>query len=491
MLEGIKMANENRLKKICGVALLVYVIAAILLYFIAGDAFRYKSTASSTIDAAAVVGEVTQEHAVRQNFTVDSDRFVAYQVKFATYARTNSANITLQLIDETGEILDNHQVAASALEDNAIYTVTLAEPIEGRKGQQLQLVVTSDAADNSNAVTLYYGNSINIGRGSVVQSYTDDEKVSIGETALEGVLYLSLLGETPLWFGDYYWLLAAGVFVLLCVYAACLIKKEKNGKKSATLNFIHSLEKYRFLIKQLVSRDFKTKYRRSVLGVFWSFLNPLLTMLVQYVVFSTLFRSAIPNYPVYLLSGIVLFNFFNETTTVGLSSITANAPLITKVYVPKYIYPLTRMLSSSINVALSLIPLFIVTVCTGVYPAPSWLLLVFDLLCLMAFSLGITYLLSTMMVYFRDTQFLWSVVSMIWMYCTPIFYPESIIPASLLPIYHLNPLYQIIRFARCVLIDRVSPEPMSYLVCFLVGVIPLLIGVWVFQRKEKDFVLYL
>lgn len=485
------MANEFRLKKICGVCLGIYVVFAILLYFIAGDAFHYKNTASSTIDAAGIVGEITQDSQVRQNFTIDSDRFVAYQLKFATYGRVNDVALTLEIRDGDGNVLARNILQASELEDNATCSILLDTPIEGRAGEQVQLVITSDSIDETNAVTVYYGNSINLGRGSVVQSYTDEEKVSIGDTKLDGVLYLSLLGETPLWFGDHYWLLAGILLVLLLAYAAVLLHKEKNGNKSATINFIRSIEKYRFLIKQLVSRDFKTKYRRSVLGVFWSFLNPLLTMLVQYVVFSTLFRSAIPNYPVYLLSGIVLFNFFNETTTVGLTSITANAPLITKVYVPKYIYPLTRMLSSGINVALSLIPLFIVTVCTGVLPAPSWLLLVFDLLCLMAFSLGITYLLSTMMVYFRDTQFLWSVVSMIWMYCTPIFYPENIIPAKLLPIYHLNPLYQIIKFARCVLIDRVSPEPISYLICLAVGVIPLLVGVWVFNRKEKDFVLYL
>jgi ABC-2 type transport system permease protein len=270
-----------------------------------------------------------------------------------------------------------------------------------------------------------------------------------------------------------------------------ILRKDRLGKKSATVNFIRSLYRYEFLIKQLVSRDFKTKYRRSVLGVFWSFLNPLLTMMVQYVVFSTLFRSSIPHYPVYLLSGIVLYNFFSEVTSVGMTSITSNASLITKVYVPKYIYPLTRMLSSTINVALSLIPLFIVAIATGVYPALSWLLMVFNLLCMMSFSLGISYILSTLMVYFRDTQFLWSVVSMIWMYCTPIFYPESIIPSQFKLIYHMNPLYQLISFARTALIDGVSPGPKSYLICLLVAILPLVIGVWIFNRNEKNFVLYL
>lgn len=485
------MSKQYNLKKICLVTLAGLALFLVALYFIAGDAFRYENTASSSIDATAVVGEITPENSVRQSFTIDAERMVGYELKVATYNRVNSCTLFLQIIASDGTVLAENSVPAAELTDNSSYTVNLTTPIEGHQGETVQLLITSPDAAEGNAVTVYYGNSISLGRGSVVQGYTDEEKITVGESKLDGILSLSVLGQNSLLFGQYYWLFAAVLFALACVYAGVILHKEKLGKKSATLNFIASLKKYEFLIKQLVSRDFKTKYRRSVLGVFWSFLNPLLTMLVQYIVFSTLFRSAIPNYPVYLLSGIVLFNFFNETTSVGMSSITSNAHLITKVYVPKYIYPLTRMLSVSINMVLSLIPLFIVTICTGVLPALSWLLLVFNLLCLMGFALGITYILSTMMVYFRDTQFLWTVISMVWMYCTPIFYPESIIPAKLIVPYHMNPLYQLIKFARCVLIDRVSPGPKSYLICLAVGVIPLLIGVWIFNRKEKDFVLYL
>lgn len=484
------MSKEYNLKKICASFILGFVIFAVALYLIAGDSFHYKVRTSSSIDAAAVVGKITAEDQVQQQFTIASDRVVSYGLQFATYNQVSPATLILDIYGADGSLLAENQISASELEDNAVHTFELAQPITGHAGETAQLVIRSDATED-NAVTVYYGNSISLARGSVVQSYSDSEKVSIGDTKLDGVLYFTQTSQTPLWFGHYYWLMAAGVLVLLCIYAAVLLRKEKNGKRSATLNFIRSLRRYKFLIHQLVSRDFKTKYRRSVLGVFWSFLNPLLTMLVQYVVFSTLFKSSIPHYPAYLLSGIVLFNFFNETTTVGMTSITSNAPLITKVYVPKYIYPLTRMLSSTINVALSFLPLFLVAIITGVYPAFSWLLLIYVLACLMAFSLGISYILSTLMVYFRDTQFLWTVVSMIWMYCTPIFYPESIIPAKLLKLFHMNPLYQIVAFARTALIDRVSPEPMSYLICFLVAVVPLVIGVWIFNRKEKDFVLYL
>ncbi|MBE6975822.1 MAG: ABC transporter permease [Ruminococcaceae bacterium] len=248
--------------------------------------------------------------------------------------------------------------------------------------------------------------------------------------------------------------------------------------------------RYTFLIKQLVSRDFKTKYKRSALGMAWSFVNPLLTMTVQYVVFSTLFKSDIPNYPVYLLTGIVFFSFFNEALTLGMTSITGNAALIKKVYMPKYIYPVSRVLSSLINFAFALMPLFLVVIFTGTPFQPAMLLLIFDIVCLLAFVTGMTLLLTTAMTFFQDTQFLWSVVSMMWQYVTPVFYPESIIPAKFLPIYRLNPMYQFITFARTCIIDGVSPGPSAYLRCILTAGIVLLLGVGVFRKQQNKFVLY-
>lgn len=189
--------------------------------------------------------------------------------------------------------------------------------------------------------------------------------------------------------------------------------------------------RYGFLIKQLVSRDFKTKYKRSVLGYLWSFLNPLMTMMVQYIVFSQLFRSNIENFPVYLLSGIVLFSFFTESVGQGLTAILANASLITKVYVPKYIYPVTKVVSSSINLFISLIPLMIVVLLTGQRITKAILLIPFPLICLLIFCIGMTFMLCTSEVFFRDTQYLWGVATLAWNYATSIilsrkYYPRSI-----------------------------------------------------------------
>lgn len=484
------MSKQYDLKKICAIGLAGFLAVALVIYLIAGDAFHHRQTRSATVDAAFGTGTMVDGAEIDQAFTVDTDCMVALDLQFELYSRTNGGTLTLSIADAAGTVLEQQTLNAAELEQG-LMRIALDSPITGQKGNILTLTITASGAGEDDAVSLYCGNSIQLGRGSVQQSFSDEQKASYNGAKLEGILCLNVEGQQTLWFGQYYWLIIAAAFALLCVYAGALLRKEKSGKKSATLNFIRSLCRYEFLIKQLVSRDFKTKYRRSVLGVLWSVLNPLLTMLVQYVVFSTLFKSSIPHYPAYLLSGIVLFNFFNEVTTVGLSSITDNAMLITKVYVPKYIYPLTRMLSSTVNMLFTFIPLILVTVFTGVWPAFSWLLLLFGLLCLMCFALGISYLLATLMVYFRDTQFLWSVVSMVWMYCTPLFYPESIIPKSLIRIYHMNPLYQIVSFARTALIDGVSPGPMSYLYCLLIGIVPLVIGLWIFNRKEKDFALYL
>ena len=220
-------------------------------------------------------------------------------------------------------------------------------------------------------------------------------------------------------------------------------------------------------------------------------MNPLLTMMVMYIVFSTLFKSNIVNFPVYLLSGIVCWNFFSEVTGSCLTSITGNTALITKVYVPKYMYPLSRTISSTVNLGLSLIPLVIVMLLTGTRLTVRILLLPFPIICLFLFAFGMGLLLASMMVFFRDTQFLWGVISMLWMYLTPIFYDAEIIPAQYMTLYKMNPLYHIIRIMRILLINGVSPEPKAYLLCAAASLIPLFLGALVFKKAQDRFVLYL
>ncbi|WP_294378806.1 ABC transporter permease, partial [uncultured Clostridium sp.] len=294
-----------------------------------------------------------------------------------------------------------------------------------------------------------------------------------------------------IWFGIHYWKFVCLGAILVLIWCIIMNYKVKNGKKILIFNAFIAIKKYKFLIEQMVARDFKTKYKRSVLGIFWSFLNPLLTMLVQYFVFSNIFKNDIPYYHVYLLIGVVMFNFFSEACGMTLTSILGNANLMTKVYVPKYIYPLVRVLSSAVNLLISLIPLLLITLFSGIVLTKAIFLSIFAILCLMIFSLGLGLILSTSMVFFRDTQFLWGVFSMIWMYLTPIFYPENILPKNFVGILKINPLYYYVNFVRSCIIDEISPEPRIYFICAINAIIMLAIGAFAFKKNQDKFIFYL
>ena len=295
----------------------------------------------------------------------------------------------------------------------------------------------------------------------------------------------------PNTFINIYWLTVICAFLLIGLFVFVEYKQGLKGKKNMIVSLLSLYTTYGFLLRQLVKREFKVKYKRSVLGAAWSFLNPLLIMGIQYIVFSTLFQSSTPNYPVYLLSGIVFFNLFNEATSSGMTSITGNASLLKKVYMPKYIYPLSKLISSLINFSISLIPLVIIMLITRTPLTWSLLLLIFDIIFLLIFTFGIILILSTLMTFFQDMQFLWGVIVLAWNYLTPIFYTDNIIPERFIKLYHINPLYQYLNFARMCIIDGVSPAASSYVWCVLCAIVSLFLGVIIFKKNEDKFVLHL
>ena len=203
---------------------------------------------------------------------------------------------------------------------------------------------------------------------------------------------------------------------------------------------------YKPLLKELVSRDLKVKYRRSFLGYVWSLLNPLLMMCVMTLVFSYMFRFDIPNFPLYLITGQTLWTFFNESTNMSMYSVLQNGALIKKVYIPKFIFPISRVLSSFVTMSFSLAAIVIVMIVTK---APFyWTILLFPvpLIFLLLFATGIGMVLSALSVYFRDITHLYGVVTLAWMYLTPIFYPVSALPEEIIPIVQGNPMYSYITF---------------------------------------------
>ncbi|MEG2311558.1 MAG: ABC transporter permease [Bacilli bacterium] len=262
---------------------------------------------------------------------------------------------------------------------------------------------------------------------------------------------------------------------------------------------ITNFKKYQFLLKQLVGRDFKVKYKRSVLGIAWSLLNPLLTMAVMALVFSQMFKFNVPgvNYLVYLLIGLVFFNYFSEASNLAMGSITSNASLISKLYIPKYIFPLSKTLFIGINFLLTLIPLYLIIFITGDVAEGTkctitWLHLLLPVvfICLFLFTTGLGFILSSVAVFFRDIFYIFGILTSLWMYLTPIMYDLSIIPANFHIIFKLNPLYWFIDFARQIILYNQFPTANCWLWCILSAVVVFLIGLFVFKKKQDKFIYY-
>lgn len=259
-------------------------------------------------------------------------------------------------------------------------------------------------------------------------------------------------------------------------------------KQTGLIELLH----YKELLRQLVIKDIKLKYRRSYLGYIWSILNPLLMMTVLVIVFSQLFRFDIPNFAVYLLSGQVLFNFLSEATTMAVSSIVGNAPLLKKTYVPKYIFTISKVTSSLVNLLFSLVALVLVMIFTQV--SFTWNILWFPVVLLEVyiFSLGVSLILASTAIFFRDIQYLWGVFISIWMYLTPIIYPVSIISEEYRWWYdNLNPMFGYLKQFRDIVLNG-NPLPIEWLTQgFITAFIFLFIGLWVFKRKQNQFILYI
>lgn len=261
------------------------------------------------------------------------------------------------------------------------------------------------------------------------------------------------------------------------------------------MHFLTSLipakyRRYTPLISELVKRDLKLKYRRSILGYLWSLLNPLLMMTVMTIVFSYMFRFDIPNYPLYLICGQTLFTFFNESTNLAMSSVINNGMLIKKVYIPKYIFPISKVASCFVSMSFSLAAVLIVMLFTGTPISFSILLFWAPLLLLFIFACGIGMILSALAVQFRDIMHLYSVVTMAWMYVTPIFYPIEAVPAAVSSVISLNPLYIYITLFRSLVLYGTVPGWQMWTLGALSALAVFGIGAWIFSKMQRNFILY-
>jgi lipopolysaccharide transport system permease protein len=255
--------------------------------------------------------------------------------------------------------------------------------------------------------------------------------------------------------------------------------------------FFANFKKYRFLLTELVKRDIKIKYRRSVLGIFWSFLEPLLFMIVLTIIFSTLFKAKIANYPVYLLTGRLAYTFFAQGTSGSMFSIYKNASIIKKIYVPKYMYTLGVTISSLITFLLSFVVLFLVMFVTN---APfTWfiLLAIVPLILILIFTIGVGLILATLTVFFRDIEHLYAVFLTLLMYGSAIMYPPNIIPANYQFLLTYNPLYaSIVLFRDCFMYGQWF-DPFTLVFAIISSFAALAIGTVFFYKFQDKFILYI
>ena len=481
----VRTNNSLNIRKLFVIVLAVYIIFAVSFYFLAGEQLHFRESRHNLAPLQAEAGtiELAKGATLDQVFECSINKLKEVSVQFGIMEHLSlNGTVTISvLLDGSDEILMSKTVDAASISELQFVSLVADKPILNSGSSFYRIHIYGDSEPGLGVSPLM----------SFQKNDSLQDVFYINSEPIDGTLCFSASGDDFIWTGLHYWEIVSVGGVFLIAFLAFAWLRVKHGKRSYILNAVTAIKKYRFLIKQLVGRDFKAKYKRSVLGVFWSFLNPLLMMIVQYFVFSTLFKSDIPNFAAYLIIGTVMFNFFSESCSMTLGSILGNAGLITKVYMPKYIYPLTRTMSSVINLAISLIPLFLVCVVTGVQFTQAAVLSLYFFACLIVFCLGLGMLLATSMVFFRDTQFLWSVCTMMWMYATPIFYPESILPPNLKFVHQLNPLYHFLKNVRICILDGISPEPIVYVQCLLIALFMLLIGAVVFSKNQDKFILYL
>jgi ABC-2 type transport system permease protein len=249
--------------------------------------------------------------------------------------------------------------------------------------------------------------------------------------------------------------------------------------------------KYRTFLAAVVKRDIRSKYYRSVLGMVWTLLNPMLMTLVLSIVFTTLFSGMTPNFPLYYLTGFLLFNFNSEATTFALSTISKNGSIIRKIYIPKYMFCISDITVSFINMMFAFIPLVIVAIFSDVRITWLWLLIPGLLLLQIMFTFGLSLVIAAYGVIFKDLAHLYGIFTMMWMYLSAIFYPVSIIDPKFVFIWEINPMIHYIGILRSLVYSVEMPSLRSVAIAAAYSVIMFLLGCVVFNEKQDSFFLHI
>ena len=253
---------------------------------------------------------------------------------------------------------------------------------------------------------------------------------------------------------------------------------------------LQKMRKYQFLFEELVKRDFKKKYKRTVLGMFWSVLSPLLMLLVMSLVFTQFFGRSTPHYTIYLFSGQLVFSYFTDATNSGMSSLMDNSTIFSKINVPKYMFLLSKNVSSFINFCLTLVVFLLFVAIDGIPFRWTFLLLLYPIGCLVVFNIGMGLILSALYMVFKDVKYLYTVVTQVIMYFSAIFYNIEAFSLHIRYLFYLNPIFVYIRYFRKILIENDIPEPSFHLLCAFYALVVLLIGAFIYKKYNYKFLYY-
>lgn len=245
-----------------------------------------------------------------------------------------------------------------------------------------------------------------------------------------------------------------------------------------------------FLFEELVKRDFKKKYTRTVLGMVWSLLSPLLQLLVMSLVFKEFFGRNTPHYTIYLFCGTLLFSYFKESTKGGMAALVSNASIFTKVNIPKYMFLLSKNVSALINFALTLLIFFLFVLFDHITPTWRFVLLLYPIGCLIVFNIGVGLVLSALNVFFRDIAYLYDIFTLLLSYLSAIFYNISRFPERVQMYFMLNPMYCYISYFREIVIDKSIPGPYHHMLCAGFAIVMLVIGAWTYRHYNQKFLYY-
>ena len=376
------------------------------------------------------------------------------------------------VVTELNTYVENIQLSEIALQEEVqvFYTETAAEDFSEEKSMIAVPTITKE--------------------GSLFTLEKEVVKLRIDFTGMVGTVYaVEQLTLNPPSYMEWSFGFGSLCFVIGSMLGICLSFFVQEGKNLKV--YFGALKKYRFLLEDMVTRDIKLKYRRSVIGFLWSILNPLLMMVVITAVFQNLFRFEIENFAVYYLTGWVVYNFVTEATSGAMTSIIGASALIRKVYIPKYIFPMQKCVFSFVNMLFSLVALFVVMLVLQVKITWYVLLIPIPLVLALVFAIGLGMILSTVAVFFRDMIHLYGIFTMVWMYLTPIIYPEEILVGVMQTIMKLNPLYYYVDYFRQLTLYGTLPNIESLAIMLFCSIVTLLLGIVVFKKKQDRFILFI